>query len=166
MRLEKIKITPMPNTQEAVERRAHDNKAEDFHHILAAVKTFAPKGPLSVLSLGSGFGQVAQALGMHRCRTANLDYSFKLLSTGKKQPHNYLGTNFINADAKSIPFKDKTFDIVVSGHFLHSGLADTRKDEEKMLQEAHRCLKPGGLLVLDRANSSAASEKKLEESGF
>lgn len=50
------------------------------------------------------------------------------------------------ADARSLPFTDGSFDLVVSNYVLHE--MDTKADRERMLREIVRVLRPGGRVAL------------------
>ena len=52
------------------------------------------------------------------------------------------GINFIQAHAEDLPFKDETFDLVYSCYLFHELPQDIRS---KVIAEAKRVLKPGGL---------------------
>jgi ubiquinone/menaquinone biosynthesis C-methylase UbiE len=59
--------------------------------------------------------------------------------------------NILNSDAEFLPFKDKSFDIVLCLAVLHH-MDDSLA--EKVLAEACRVLRHGGLLVTDFRNKS------------
>lgn len=59
------------------------------------------------------------------------------------------GIGFVNGDATTLPFKDRCFDLVVSGECLQY-VSDWRR----ALDEFHRVLKPEGRLVFSCPNGS------------
>ncbi|MBW4622906.1 MAG: methyltransferase domain-containing protein [Cyanosarcina radialis HA8281-LM2] len=65
-------------------------------------------------------------------------------------------TNFLVADAQSMPFADNSFDLVWS---LESG--EHMPDKEKFLQECYRVLKPGGTLLMATWCHRPTTEKPL-----
>jgi SAM-dependent methyltransferase len=52
----------------------------------------------------------------------------------------------IAGDARSLPFPDASFDVVLSNFVLHE--MDSQEDRERMLREQVRVLKPGGHIAL------------------
>ena len=65
----------------------------------------------------------------------------------KKNPENYSKT--IVADCHKIPFKDKTFDTIVSGDLI-----EHIENPSKFLKECKRILKDNGLLIFSTPNAS------------
>lgn len=95
----------------------------------------------SMLDLGTGTGDLArEALTQYpQARVTAADFTLEMMRVGKKNGD----LNFSSADALNLPFKDKTFDAVVSG-FLMRNVTDV----QKAFQEQHRVLKPGGRIVV------------------
>ena len=56
---------------------------------------------------------------------------------------------FLEADAFNLPFKENSFDVIISTRFLH--LFEMDKQEE-LFEEFNRVLKPGGYLIVDFDN--------------
>lgn len=52
----------------------------------------------------------------------------------------------VEGDARSLPFPDGSFDVVLSNFVLHE--MDSREDRERMLRELVRVLRPGGQVAL------------------
>ncbi|HRK90532.1 MAG TPA: ubiquinone/menaquinone biosynthesis methyltransferase [Anaerolineales bacterium] len=95
----------------------------------------------SVLDLGTGTGDLArEALTQYpQARVIASDFTLEMMRVGKQNGD----LNFSTADALRLPFKDNTFDAVVSG-FLMRNVTDI----QKALQEQFRTLKPGGRIVV------------------
>lgn len=95
----------------------------------------------SLLDLGTGTGDLArEALTQYpKARVIASDFTLEMMRVGKQNG----GLNFSTADALRLPFKDNTFDAVVSG-FLMRNVTDI----QKALQEQFRALKPGGRIVI------------------
>ncbi|HAX68637.1 MAG TPA: ubiquinone biosynthesis protein UbiE [Anaerolineae bacterium] len=95
----------------------------------------------SVLDLGTGTGDLArEALTQYpQARVIASDFTLEMMRVGKQNGD----LNFSTADALHLPFKDNTFDAVVSG-FLMRNVTDI----QKALQEQFRMLKPGGRIVV------------------
>lgn len=95
----------------------------------------------SLLDLGTGTGDIArEALTQFpKAQVTAADFTLEMMRVGKKNGH----LNFSSADALNLPFKDKTFDAIVSG-FLMRNVTDV----QQALKEQHRALKPGGRIVI------------------
>jgi len=96
----------------------------------------------SVLDIGCGTGRIRQVLPDNLDYTG-LDNSPELLEVAKRR---YPNNKFIQADARELPFPDKSFDAVLVIATVHHFL----KKEERLavLKEARRVLKNGGRLYL------------------
>lgn len=95
----------------------------------------------SLLDLGTGTGDLArEALTqVPQARVTAADFTLEMMRVGKQNGN----LNFSSADALNLPFKDKTFDAIVSG-FLMRNVTDV----QQALKEQHRTLKPGGRIVV------------------
>ncbi|MBL8061392.1 MAG: ubiquinone/menaquinone biosynthesis methyltransferase [Anaerolineales bacterium] len=95
----------------------------------------------SLLDLGTGTGDLArEALTQYpKARVTAADFTLEMMRVGKKNGD----LNFSSADALNLPFKEKTFDAVVSG-FLMRNVTDV----QQALKEQHRVIKPGGRIVI------------------
>jgi len=70
----------------------------------------------------------------------------------------------LGGDARRLPFKDATFDIVVSNFVLHE--LKTGAEREKMSQEVVRVLKPGGRLALIDFIFTGECVEELQKNGM
>lgn len=95
----------------------------------------------SLLDLGTGTGDLArEALTQYpKARVTAADFTLEMMRVGKKTGD----LNFSSADALHLPFKDKTFDAIVSG-FLMRNVTDV----QQALREQYRSIKPGGRIVI------------------
>ena len=95
----------------------------------------------SLLDLGTGTGDLArEALTqVPQARVTAADFTLEMMLVGKQNGD----LNFSSADALNLPFKDRTFDAIVSG-FLMRNVTDV----QQALKEQHRTLKPGGRIVV------------------
>jgi demethylmenaquinone methyltransferase/2-methoxy-6-polyprenyl-1,4-benzoquinol methylase len=96
-----------------------------------------------MLDLGAGTGDLAlEALRQQPdSRTFAADFTLEMMRVGKRRKN----ANFIEwlaADALSLPYRDESFDAVVSGYLLRN-VSDIRQ----ALGEQLRVLKPGGRVV-------------------
>jgi ubiquinone/menaquinone biosynthesis C-methylase UbiE len=93
-----------------------------------------------VLDVGSGTGNYAAALtAATNCRISGVDPSGRMLKQARDAaPWEAL----VQATAESLPFADKSFDIVMSTDVIHH-----IGDRDAYFREAARVLRPGGQIV-------------------
>ncbi len=102
---------------------------------------------LKFMDLASGTGSFASELKLNFPKahlTVNDMSPFYLKKARAKLAHT-IGTDFIEANAESLPFKDSHFDVISCIYLFHELPKLVRS---KVMQEAHRLLKPGGIFVL------------------
>ncbi|MCD4736100.1 MAG: class I SAM-dependent methyltransferase [Bacteroidales bacterium] len=101
------------------------------------------------LEVGSGFGGLVTYLNLtygDKCRAFGLEpsvdaYEGTLECTRQLVRENKIPSRFVGGFGEEIPFETETFDIVYSTSVL-----EHVKNPEKVLSEALRVLKPGGIL--------------------
>lgn len=98
------------------------------------------------LELGCGTGSATRPVltTFPQARVTALDLSRSYLKVAQENLRDFDNVDFINGDATNLDFKDETFDAVYSVYTLHEW---PRKEREKVVSEAYRVLKPGGLLL-------------------
>ncbi len=87
----------------------------------------------SVLDVGTGSGIFAEGFAEKVATVAGIDANPEMIKVSKELVPK---ANFLEATAESIPFADKSFDLVFLGLVLHE--AD---DPEQALSEGRRCAK-------------------------
>lgn len=94
-----------------------------------------------VLELGCGAARFSIALAARGARCVGLDYSERQLEHARS-----LGADFplVHAAAESVPLPDSAFDVVFSDHGALSW-----GDPQRVVPEAARLLRAGGLLVFN-----------------
>ena len=94
-----------------------------------------------LLDLGAGTGDLArEALRQQpQARVTAADFTLEMMRVGSRNG----SLPWSAADALRLPYKDETFDAVISG-FLMRNVADVNL----ALKEQHRTLKPGGRIVI------------------
>jgi demethylmenaquinone methyltransferase/2-methoxy-6-polyprenyl-1,4-benzoquinol methylase len=99
------------------------------------------KPSASLLDLGAGTGDLGrEALKRNpQSRVIAADFTLEMMRVGRK-PND---PPYSAADALNLPFKDSTFDAVISG-FLMRNVTDVNRS----LKEQYRVLKPGGRIVI------------------
>ena len=94
-----------------------------------------------VLELATGPGMIARHIAPHANHVVATDFAPKMIETARKakNPEN---VRFEVADATSLRFMDKSFDVVVIANALH-----IIPNPEKALAEIRRVLKDDGVLI-------------------
>jgi demethylmenaquinone methyltransferase/2-methoxy-6-polyprenyl-1,4-benzoquinol methylase len=95
----------------------------------------------SLLDLGTGTGDLArEALTQFpRAKVIAADFTLEMMRVGQKVSP----LNFSSADALRLPFKDNSFDAVISGFLMRNVI-----DLQKAIEEQFRVLKNGGRIVI------------------
>ena len=116
---------------------------------------------LDVIELGCGTAYLSAQLARRGARPVGLDLSPAQLATAARCQERF-GPAFplVEADAEAVPFRDASFDLVVSEYG-----ASVWCDPERWVAEAARLLRPGGRLVF-LTNSVLATLCVPEDEGF
>jgi len=96
-----------------------------------------------VLDLGCGNGRWYKVFRQKKVNYFGLDNSEKLIEIAKEK---FPDAKFFVGDALNLPFENNFFDKVYSIALLHH--IPSEYFREKLLKEAKRVLKPGGILIL------------------
>lgn len=105
---------------------------------------------LKILDIGGGMGRISLPLTkLSKNKVCLTDISLDMLRMAKINKNNRNHLKKINADAHDLPFKDKTFNVIVGlDLFCHL------ERPKKALNEFYRILVNDGLLILDSTNSN------------
>lgn len=109
---------------------------------LKEILAFDPKEPLNVLDLGCGEGVFSRILPKTFSYTG-VDFSPSLVKMAKEQSKNPKAKFFCKDATKPLNLEEESYDLAL---FLLS-LQDMEKGD-LAIQNAAKCLRPGGLLVL------------------
>ena len=114
---------------------------QDIRWRKQVIKLARLKPNASLLDLGTGTGDLAREalLQEPQAKVTAADFTIEMMRVGK----NHGNLEFSAADALNLPFKDTTFDAIVSG-FLMRNVTDI----QRALQEQYRTLKPGGRIII------------------
>jgi len=118
-----------------------------------------------VLDVGSGDGVIAQLLAPRARRFTCLDRSERVVDAARERLSHLPNVELVHGDMQAMPLADASFDQVL----LFSVL--TYADQpERVLAEAFRVLRPGGMLVLvtldEHSHVDVSSEYEHVNSGF
>lgn len=120
------------------------------HWVLAHIQK-NHSGNCAVLDIGCGAGFLSNALALAGHSVTGIDLSTSSLDIAKK----YDSTSRVRyeiADATAIPYQDSTFDVVCAMDFL-----EHVEEPGKVIAEASRILKPGGLFFFHTFNRNPLS---------
>lgn len=107
--------------------------------------------PVNVLDIGCGGGFLTNALAKNGHKTSGIDLSSTSLQIAKK----YDQTNSVDyrlASAYDLPFEDEKFSAICAMDVL-----EHVEDPNKLIEEASRCLKPGGIFFYHTFNRNPLS---------
>ena len=106
-----------------------------------------------IADIGCGTGDMTNALAKKGFRLSASDIANNMVNIAKEKNKDFINSglvDIITADAESLPYNDKSFDLVIL-----SGVIEYLPDDEKWMNEAKRVVKPGGYLLLNVTNSGS-----------
>ncbi|MCF6153708.1 MAG: class I SAM-dependent methyltransferase [Candidatus Brocadia sp.] len=107
-----------------------------------SVSRLKPGQRLLDIACGAGYGTAL--LLKHGCKAIGADYDEQAVADAQTK---YKYGNFVRADVLEIPFKDESFDVVVSFETI-----EHVHDGNSFLSEVYRVLKPGGTFLCSTPN--------------
>jgi ubiquinone/menaquinone biosynthesis C-methylase UbiE len=101
-----------------------------------------------ILDLATGTGRVSVGLAERGVSLTGVDLTWKMLERAKQKAaeKGLKNISFNVANALKLPFKDNTFDKIISTRFFHILPLAMQKE---IVQEIIRILKPGGTLIVE-----------------
>lgn len=131
---------------------AHLANSVPVYLTLANLLTKSKSKMAKVLDLGCGTGRnisfVKDYVDRGTFKFYGIDYSASCIKYAKRQYKKY-GVKYIQHDGKKLPFKDNTFDYIVSSHVLEHV---PQSDAKMYFSEISRILKKGGIAVVGTPN--------------
>lgn len=97
----------------------------------------------NVLELGCGTGLYTEILQKKATNILATDYSEEMIAAATKKRGQLKNTEFAQANALNLEFKDSCFDTVFMANLIH-----IIGDAEKVIDESKRVLKNGGKLIV------------------
>ena len=106
---------------------------------------------MAVLDLACGHGRIANRLAERGARVTGLDATALFLDRARRDAASRgVDVDYVEGDMRLLPWTDERFDRVVSW-FTSFGYFDDQ-DNRRVLQEAHRVLRPDGRLLIENNN--------------
>lgn len=136
----------------------------EFLRTLDVFSRFLPESPLKILDVGGGAGRYAIYLSEQGHEVQLLDSVPLHVEQAQMALRNYPNASVILGDARALPFKDQSADVVLLlGPLYH---LQNKADRLQALGEAYRTLKPNGLLLaalISRFAPAVAALQLLKE---
>ncbi len=109
------------------------------------------ESPMSLLEIGHGRGEFLRHCAARCATVTGIDYAPAALGIAQRTLAGLPNASVQTADCRALPFPDHSFDRVYSGDVIeHLSYADGIR----MLREAWRVLKPGGMLLIHTSPNS------------
>ncbi len=106
---------------------------------------------MEVLDLACGHGRITNRLTERGARLTGLDATPLFLEHARRDAaERGVEVNYVSGDMRSLPWPEHRFERVISW-FTSFGYFDDI-DNQKVLSEAHRVLRPGGRLLIENNN--------------
>ncbi len=117
--------------------------------IIRCIELLAPEdSPARILEIGCGNGHTARRILKHlNVKLECIDTCKELLETAKRMNKcRRLKAIFKKGDALHLPYRPETFDMAFTGCHL----TDIHGQEEQVIREIHRIVKPGGYCIVTK----------------
>jgi ubiquinone/menaquinone biosynthesis C-methylase UbiE len=106
---------------------------------------------MAVLDLACGHGRIANRLAERGARVTGLDATALFLDRAQRDAASRgVDVDYVEGDMRRLPWTNERFDRVVSWFTAFGYFDDT--DNRRVLQEAHRVLRPAGRLLIENNN--------------
>lgn len=114
-------------------------------------RVLAPKPGAKILDLACGHGRIANRLARRGASVSGLDATPLFLRHAEAEAvQAQLKVDYVEGDMRALPWPDSSFDHVVSW-FTSYGYFDDEQNQ-LVLREARRVLRPGGSLLIESNN--------------
>lgn len=145
----------------------HRSRERANREIETVVRWLGLKPGAAVLDLCCGTGRHSIPLHRHGLRVTGVDLSTVLLDVARQEAAD-LDISFHEGDMRALPFAADFFDGLVN-LFTSFGYFEEDEENERVLHEISRVVKPGGRFVIDYLNHAAVerglvpASERLEE---
>ena len=131
-----------------------ESRSRKARKILNVLSDFIerPLSELACLDIGCSGGHITNAIGARFRTTVGLDTDAQALAIAR-QSVPVPGVRFEQGSATQMPLADAAFDVVICNHVY-----EHINDQQGMLREIHRVLRPGGVCYLGAGNRFAPIE--------
>lgn len=133
-------------TRGPIQLRLDRQRVELLRRLLRLDGPAAPAGGASLVEFGGG-GQPATELlaGVRKYTAVDLSTEGLKAAAAALEPL-ALEREFVEADVRSLPLPDGTFDVAYSAHMIYH--VPTAEDQRRALREMARVVRPGGVLAV------------------
>lgn len=132
---------------------------EDAARLVALIDGRLGVAQRRLLDLACGPGRHAAQFTARGARVVGVDLSLTLLVRARRRG---VVTALVRADMRALPFRDRTFEIVVNLFTSFGYFADDAQ-HRRVLADAARLLQPGGAFVLDYLNAGAVRARLVPD---
>lgn len=129
-------------------RRTFINSRHD--HIVAMLGALAVPDTATVLDAGCGPGNLVPEFARRYGHVCAMDASPRMVDVARSNAAGLRNVSYQVGNIEYLPFEDETFDVVCS-----AGVIEYLPRFDRALEEMHRVLRPGGLLILPTTNAAA-----------
>ncbi|MBA4602764.1 class I SAM-dependent methyltransferase [Thermoactinomyces mirandus] len=140
----------------------HRSQQDASREVEQVARWLALKDNDLILDLCCGMGRHTISLVRRGYRVVGLDLS-KVLLEKALEKSNGLAIPYIQADMRNLPLMDGSFDVVLN-LFTSFGYFRDDRDNERVLSEIARVLKPDGRFLIDFLNRNSVIKKLVPES--
>jgi len=109
----------------------------------------------AVLDIGAGNADIAKAANKKGAKVFSLEQNLEFVKQGNED-FSTEGANYVEAKAEQTPFKNESFDLLIS-HGAPPSISATKEEIKKVIDEGNRVLKKGGEWRVGQGYLSAAA---------
>jgi SAM-dependent methyltransferase len=145
----------------------HRDEAEAEAGVRLFTRESGPESGARVLDLACGYGRHLEKLHDAGYQAVGLDLSARLLRDAAKRPG--VAGSLVRGDMRYLPFRDGAFDALVN-FFTSFGYFASEEEDELVVRQMRRVLRPGGTFLLDYMNApwviaNLEAETDVEQGG-
>lgn len=157
---EKFNITKMEFDYLFAEKKYYEKQTKDDEHLAKIIKALKFQKESRIMDLGTGTGYISFNLAKSNMtlQVIGLDIVTNTLkaNTEKAIQEQIDNIKFVEYNGVDIPFKDNSFDCIVSRYAMHHFV-----EVEKSFKEIYRVLKPGGQLFISDPTPNEDDENRF-----